>query len=163
MKHWPIPQYRKPQCGPPPYETHQCLNSISSLPQHIYSCLHWAVVAFRRSNNLTNFLARAKLGNLWQNNTHPRDYFQCGSHCSTCTIQPTYSSHTFHSTGDTRAIAHHIICHFKNPIYMIQCKRCHTQHVGQTKRRLKDCEHCRPADKPTKRFKPTTLSEQSHC
>jgi len=44
---------------------------------------------------------------------------------------------------------------------MIQCKRCHKQYLGETKRRLKDHfnEHRRPVDKPTNISKPTTVSE----
>ena len=44
---------------------------------------------------------------------------------------------------------------------MIQCKRCHKQYLGETKRLLKDHfnEHRRPVDKPTNISKPTTVSE----
>ena len=46
-------------------------------------------------------------------------------------------------------------------IYMIECKRCHKQDIGETKRRQKDRfnEHRRPVDKPTNISKPTTVSE----
>ena len=44
---------------------------------------------------------------------------------------------------------------------MVQCKRCHKQYIGETKRRLKDRfnEHRRPVDKQTNISKPTAVSE----
>ena len=70
------------------------------------------------------------------------------------------ASYTFHSTGETRPITHHITCNSKNLIYMIKCRSCHKQYIGETKR-LKDRfnEHRRPVDEPTNIFKPTTVSE----
>ena len=66
------------------------------------------IVAFRRSNNLTNFLVRAKLRNPLQN-IPSRSSFQWGSHFSTCTyISNGLTSSTFPSTGETRPFTHHI-------------------------------------------------------
>ena len=49
----------------------------------------------------------------------------------------------------------------KNLIYMIQCNRCNLQHIGETKRRLKDRfnEHRRTIDNPKTKSKPTTAAE----
>ena len=44
---------------------------------------------------------------------------------------------------------------------MIQCNRCNLQHIGETKRRLKDRfnEHRRKRDNPNTKSKPTTAAE----
>ena len=51
--------------------------------------------------------------------------------------------------------------HSKNVIYMIHCNHCSKQHLGETKRRLKDRfnEHCRPVNNPSNISKPTTVWE----
>ena len=54
--------------------SHRCHNLFKSAP----------LVAFRRGNNLSNFLVQAKLRNQSQNNILPRSSFQCGIHSSTC-------------------------------------------------------------------------------
>ena len=119
------------------------------------------LVAFRRTNNLSDLLVSAKLRNPTQNNL-PHGSFRCGDNCLTCNyITDGRTSYTFHSTGETRHITHHIDCNSKNVIYMVHCNRCHKQYIGETKRRLKDRfnEHRRPVDKQTNRSKPTTVSE----
>ena len=46
-------------------------------------------------------------------------------------------------------------------IDLIQCNRCNLQHIGETKRRLKDRfnEHRRTIDNPNTKSKPTTAAE----
>ena len=82
------------------------------------------IVAYRRCNNLSDFLVRAKLRNPTQHN-QPRGSYSCGKNCLTCKcISRGQTSFTFHSTGETRPIAHHIKRNSKNVIYMIQCNHC---------------------------------------
>ena len=71
------------------------------------------------------------------------------------------TSYTFHSTGKTRPITHHIDCNSKKVIYMIQCNHCSKQYISETKRRLKDRfnKHRRPVDNPSNISKPTRVSE----
>ena len=79
--------------------------------------------------------------------------------CLTCKyVSDGQTSYKFQSTGETRPITHNIDCNSKN---MIQCNRCSKQHIGETKRRLKDRfnEHRRPVDNPSNISKPTTVSE----
>ena len=119
------------------------------------------LVAFRRTNNLSNLLVSAKLPNP-THNTPPHGYFLCGDNCLTYNyITDGRTSYTFHSTGETRHITHHIDCNSKNVIYMVHCNRCHKQYIGETKQRLKDRfnEHRIPVDKQTNRFKPSAVSE----
>ena len=64
-----------------------------------------------------------------------------------------FTTYTFFSTGETRAIKSNLTCDTKILIYMIQCNRC--------KRRLKDRlnEHRRTIDNPNNKSKPTTAAE----
>ena len=48
------------------------------------------------------------------------------------------TSYTFTNTGETRQIKHHITCDSANLTYMIQCKRCKKQYIGETKRTLRE-------------------------
>ncbi len=54
------------------------------------------------------------------------------------------------TTGRTLIVPSKITCKFNNLIYLITCKKCHSQYVGQTmnsihmrfQKHLKDVEHC---------------------
>ena len=48
------------------------------------------------------------------------------------------TSYPFNNTGGTRQIKHHITRDSTNLTYMIQCKRCKKQYIGETKRRLRE-------------------------
>ena len=43
----------------------------------------------------------------------------------------------FSYTGETHHIKSHITCETFNVIYLIQCRLCNLQYIGETKRRLK--------------------------
>ena len=45
---------------------------------------------------------------------------------------------TFFATKETREITNYISCHSKNLIYLIQCKKCHCQYIGETKCQLNE-------------------------
>ena len=140
---------------------HKHFNILSSSPRCANVFKATPLVAFRRTNNLSDLLVSAKLRNPTQNNL-PHGSFRCGDNCLTCNyITDGRTSYTFHSTGETRHITHHIDRNSKNVIYMVHCNRCHKQYIGETKRRLKDRfnEHRRPVDKQTNSSKPTTVSE----
>ena len=144
--------------------THFCLHSVSSILHKHFNILSSSVhcanvfkavpfVTFRRTNNLSKLLVSAN---------QPHGSFLCGSNSLTCKyITVGLNTYTFHSTGETRPINHHIDCNSINVIYMVQCKRCHKQYIGETKQRLKDRfnEHRRPVDKQINISKPTTVSE----
>ena len=65
------------------------------------------------------------------------------------------------STGETYHIKSHVTCTTFNVIYMIQCRLCNLQYIGETKRRLKDRfnEHRRPVLNPTSNYISTAVSE----
>ena len=57
---------------------------------------------------------------------------------TTCpSIDQGRNNYTFYSTGETYKIKSHITCNTFNVIYMIQCRLCNLQYIGETKRRVK--------------------------
>ena len=44
----------------------------------------------------------------------------------------------FFTTNEARKITDSISCHSKNLIYLIECKKCHLQYIGETKRQLNE-------------------------
>ena len=119
------------------------------------------LVAFRRTDNLSDILVRSKLRTNKQTNV-TKGSFRCGKNCIICRyITDGRTNYTFSATGETRTIHDRIDCNSKNLIYMIHCLRCNKQYIGETKRRLKDRfnEHQRPVDRPTPSSRPTAVSE----
>ena len=87
-----------------------------------------------RSPNLRDLLVCAKLANNDNAPKPPAGTIHCNSRpdCS-----PAHTlSYTFTNTGETRQIKHHITCDSANLTYMIQCKRCKKQYIGETERTL---------------------------
>ena len=71
------------------------------------------------------------------------------------------NQYTFYSTGETHPIKSHITCETFNIIYLIQCRLCNLQYIGEAKRRLKDRfnEQKRPILNPTDNYIHTAVSE----
>ena len=102
---------------------------------------HVPVVAFRRSPNLRDLLIRAKLANNNNSPKPPAGTFRCNSRHGCLTspyITHEKTSYTFTNTGEKRQIKHYITCDSTNLTYMIQCKRCKRQYVGETKRTVRE-------------------------
>ena len=119
------------------------------------------LVAFRRTDNLSDILVRSKLRTDKQTNV-TRGSFRYGKNCITCRyITDGRTNYTFSATGETRTIHDRIDCDSRNLIYMLHCLRCNKQYIGGTKRRLKDRfnEHRRPVDRPTPSSRPTAAPE----
>ena len=99
------------------------------------------VVAYRRSPNLRDLLVRAKLqntGNATQPN-HSFGTFRCNSKhgCLACPhIDNERTNYTF--INNTGEIKQQMTCKSTNLIYMIECKRCKKQYIGETKRTLRE-------------------------
>ena len=111
------------------------------------------VVAFRRSPNLRDLLVRAKLANANKTLKLPAGTFRCDSKhgCLTCPfIENARTSYTFTNTGERRQIRHHITCNSTNLTYMIECKKCKKQCIGETKRTLRErfSEHRQATNNP---------------
>ena len=108
-------------------QTRQHFNLIPSLPQHIQ---HLLLLSDATTSSLT-FLYELNYATLHKT-THPSGCFSKRQYCTTCTyISNGLTSYTFHPTGETKPITHHITCNSKNRNYMIQCKRCHKQCIGK--------------------------------
>ena len=92
----------------------------------------------------------------------PSITFLNNRNCTTCPyIEHGRNQYTFYSTGETHYIKSHIARETFNVIYLIQCRLCNLQYIGETKRRLKDRfnEHRRPILNPTGNYIHTAVSE----
>ena len=57
---------------------------------------------------------------------------KCGSRCETCLVMETGSSFTSTNTGEEYPIHFNMNCKTREIIYLITCKKCKIQYVGQT-------------------------------
>ena len=123
------------------------------------------LVAYRCCKNIGDILVRAQLTNSTDtSNSRPTPgSFRCNNrNCTTCPyIEHGRNQYTFHSTGETHHIKSHITCETFNVIYLIQCRLCNLQYIGETKRRLKDRfnEHRRPIFNPIGNYIHTAVPE----
>ena len=145
--------------------------SILTISNHCHNIFKpAAIVTFRRSNNLTNFLVRAKLRKPFTKSTPPPPpppqevLFNV---LVTVLCAPTYQTDLLvtHSTPQAKqvpGISHHITCNSKN-LSLHDSVQTLSQAIYKrlTKTRLKGGfnEHRRPVNKPTNISKPTTVSE----
>ena len=121
------------------------------------------LISYRRSKNLRDILVRAKHR---KPPSKPPDVFRCNrSRCKTCPfIKEGTTSYTFFSTNEERQIRHHITCSSSNLVYMIQCNKCRTQYIGETKQLASDRfgEHRRAVEKAIQKQpldQPTAVSD----
>jgi hypothetical protein len=83
----------------------------------------------RRGPNLRDLLVQSKFLRLVKvKGSHP-----CGRPCATCPFLGTHTSYQSHANGTTLKIRGSYNCQTSNAVYMIQCKKCHLQYVGQTR------------------------------
>ena len=87
------------------------------------------MVSFRSSRKISSYLVRAKL--------YPVERsvgsFNCKRpHCQVCTYVNETDSVTSTVTGKTYKINHKFECMEKCLIYLLTCKKCRKQYVGQT-------------------------------
>lgn len=93
------------------------------------------IVAFRRPRNLRDLLVRAMI-------TTPATSSNTGSapcnnrRCKCCEEIVTCRSFTSKHTGRKYNIRAEITCKSKNLIYLISCRKCGTQYVGETEQTL---------------------------
>ena len=119
------------------------------------------MVAFRRTSNIKDILVRstmkdpeAEAPNL---GFHPcQKCAACSHQHSTKKVHHMIAGRSFQSTvtGETFDIQHGFHCTSTNVVYLITCRKCLMQYVGETKRTLKIrlLEHC--GDTKHKRDKP---------
>ena len=124
-----------------------------------------SLVAYRRCKNIRDIFVIAQLTNSTDtSNSQPTPgSFRCNNrNFTTCPyIEHGRNQYTFHFTGETHHIKSHITCETFNVIYLIQCRLCNLQYIGETKRRLKDRfnEHRRPILNPTGNYIHAAVSE----
>ena len=121
------------------------------------------LVAFRRTKNISDSLVRSKLHTTTPSNQPPGS-FRCGNNrCRTCKyVNDGQTNYTFHSTGDTQGQSTTALTgNSRNVMYMVECRRCNKQYIGETKRQMKERynEHPRQVDK---KVQPTTLNLRHH-
>ena len=93
-------------------------------------------VAYRRPKNLRDLLVRADLA---PRANHPPGNTPCGrSRCKTCPALMTTDIFTSHCTGKTYTLRTAATCKSKDVVYLIQCKRCGLQYVGETEQALNE-------------------------
>ena len=107
------------------------------------------VVAYKRTPNLRDLLVRTQL----RDNTNPQQtppppgIYKCNyPRCLTCPfLQEVQAKYSFSATKEERCINDNLSCKSKNIIYLIECRKCTKQYIGETKRQLHDCfgEHRR--------------------
>ena len=97
------------------------LNAILTLPP---------IIDFRRLKNLRDLLMHATL------TAHTEDApgnFPCStSCCNTCPILKTTNLFVSKTTGEWFTIRIHAWCKTSNIIYLIECRRCGLQYVGES-------------------------------
>ena len=90
------------------------------------------LIAFRRQKNLRDFLVRATLTT---NNQEPPGNHPCGATGCTCKTWPILTATdelTSHTTGLVYKMNFATSCKSSNIIYLITCRRCSEQYVGET-------------------------------
>ena len=86
------------------------------------------IFGLRRNKNLSDYLVRAST-----NTRHP---CQRSTKCRYCPILNKTGTIKSHSNNKTFKSMTKVNCHSSNLIYVITCKTCGTQYVGQTKNHL---------------------------
>ena len=121
------------------------------------------VVAYKRTLNLRDLLVRTQL----RDNTNPQrkappGIYKCNHpRCLTCPfLQEGQTKYTFSATKEERRINDNLNCKSKNLIYLIECKKCTKQYIGETKRQLHERfgEHRRSIQNHHQLIKPTPVS-----
>ena len=96
-------------------------------------------MAYKRSPNLCDLLVRTQLrGNTNPQQKAPSGIYKCNhSRCLTCLfLQEGQAKYTFSTTKKERCINDNLNCKSKNLIYLIECKKCTKQYIGETTRQL---------------------------
>ena len=87
------------------------------------------MISFRSARKLSGYLFRVKLYLIEQT----VGSFTCnGKRCQTCLIMNETDTFTSTTTGETYKINHQFSCNNKCLLYLLTCKLCLKQYVGQT-------------------------------
>ena len=97
------------------------LNAIFNLPP---------LIAFRRPKNLKDLLVHATLS--WRANETVGNFRCSTNRCKTCPILKTTNVFISKATGERFTIKIHATCKTNNIVYLIECRRCGLQYVGES-------------------------------
>ena len=121
------------------------------------------IVAYKRSPNLRDLLVKSTLRDRITPPKPPSGISKCRHpRCLTCPfLQQGQLKYTFSATKEERRITDSLSCKSKNFIYLIECKKCGKQYIGETKRQLNDRfgEHRRSILNHNQLINPTPISE----
>ena len=99
------------------------------------------ILAYRRPRNLRDMLVRATIPPVTDDSLptqHGTSKCESTSRCVVCREHikegDSFTSHTTHATYKTKG---HITCTTSNVIYLLSCRVCGVQYVGETKNSLK--------------------------
>ena len=116
-------------------ENHHILHTSDRLAEAIPNS---PVLAFRRPRNLRDLIVRAEVPPLDSSPPTKFGTFKCTSKCIVCkTHVKEIDSFNGHSSGTTHTTYGSITCTTSNIIYLISCRVCNIQYVGETKNTLK--------------------------
>ncbi|XP_072169503.1 uncharacterized protein [Diadema setosum] len=118
-------------------DNHHILHTSDRLSQAVPDT---PILAYRRPHNLKDLIVRTEVPSLTDNSS-PLQHgtFKCSaSRCIICSIHIHESdSFTSNSTGLSHHTKGNITCTTTNVVYLITCRICRIQYVGETKTTLK--------------------------
>jgi hypothetical protein len=92
------------------------------------------VAVYRRSNNIRRILVKSDISSdKFSNGSYP-----CRQNCLTCKFMSNTIEFKSTATNETFKIFGHHTCKTVSLIYLITCKQCKLQYVGQTGNSLRD-------------------------
>ena len=142
---------RKPQKQTEHPSSYPALPKISSIVKKHINILqssanckqvfpHPPVIAYKRNASLRDLLVHSELPQNKPSNQQPAGIHKC-NHPRSLTypfLQEGQTNYIFFNINESRKITDYISCNSKNLIYLIQCKKCHSQYIGETKRKLNE-------------------------
>ena len=119
-------------------DNHHILHTSDRLQRAVHET---PVLAYRRPRNLRDLILRAKVPPLTDVNSPPTQHgnFRCGTNrCVVCKDHMKEGdTFTSHSNSNSHQIRGNITCSTSNVIYLISCRVCGIQYVGETRTTLK--------------------------
>ena len=120
------------------------VNKYTTLLQSTANCKkafpNLPVIAYRRNASLRDLLVHSTLPHENSSRQQPAGIKKYNNpRCLTCSfLRGDQTNYTFFTTNEARKITDFISCHSKNLIYLIECKRCPLQYIGEIKRHLSE-------------------------
>ena len=96
------------------------------------------LIAYKRPMNLKDYLIRAKIP---PQKTRPKrvqnSMFKCNKPCSICPFVRQQKVVKARNNDNKVQLKNHHTCEDKNVVYIVQCKKCNDQYIGETKNSLR--------------------------